>query len=149
MTGHMLAELLRSTYCIEVEMATSDYVIAMTSLADTLEGLEQLACALLEIDRRQEATACKPSCNILHARAVFAPHSIKDMPQQGMILSQAVGHIAAEYVWAYPPGIPLVVPGERITPELLDTLEEMQAYGTELESTLGGMPRELCVVIEE
>jgi arginine/lysine/ornithine decarboxylase len=60
----------------------------------------------------------------------------------------ADGYAAAEYVWAYPPGIPLVVPGELVTDELLAALDAMQEAGTELHSTRGDMPKSLYVVEE-
>ena len=44
-------------------------------------------------------------------------------------LSKAAGHIAAEYVYLYPPGIPYLVPGEKITPEMITLLLEYQKRG--------------------
>ena len=46
--------------------------------------------------------------------------------------NDACGETAAEYIWAYPPGVPLVAPGETITPEFLASCRELEAAGTRL-----------------
>ena len=148
MSGHALAEALRNEYQIEIEMAASDYVIAMTSLADTDTGFAMLADALCEIDVQIEAdkSAYTPTLPRLHA--VYAPWQVADLPCMDVPTALADGYVSAEYVWAYPPGIPLVVPGELVTDELLAALDSMQEAGTELHSTRGCMPKSLYVVEE-
>ena len=49
-----------------------------------------------------------------------------------MTMADACGETAAEYIWAYPPGVPLVAPGETITPEFLASCRELEAAGTRL-----------------
>ena len=146
LTGHALAELLRDEYKIEVEMAAGDYIIAMTSLADTDQGFSRLARALCEIDARTEADAERQGCFFPQLHAVDAPWQAADLPHLTVPTAQADGCVAAEYVWAYPPGIPLVVPGELVTGELLAALAQMQKSGTELHSTSGAMPQTLRVL---
>ncbi len=148
MSGHALAEILRNDYQIEIEMAASDYVIAMTSLADTDQGFERLARALCEIDIRIEAnqSAYTPTLPQLHA--VYAPWQVADLPRISVPTALTDGYVAAEYVWAYPPGIPLVVPGEMLTNEIIEAFGALQQSGTELHSTSGGMPETLYVVEE-
>lgn len=147
-SGHELAERLRHDYHLEIEMAASDYIIAMTSPADTKEGLARFSCALCEIDRELSCGDTAPTAQIPLPRAALAPWQVRDLPTQSLPLKNAEGCIAAEYVWAYPPGIPIVVPGERIDRELLCLLEQMQRSGTELHSTRGGMPLVLLGVKE-
>lgn len=146
LTGHALAEMLRGAYKIEVEMAASDYIIAMTSLADTDEGFLRLARALCEIDACTEADGSPDDLPLPRLHAVDAPWQAADLPQIDVPTTHADGCVAAEYVWAYPPGVPLVVPGELVTGELLAAFAHMQASGTELHSTSGGMPRTLRVL---
>ncbi len=146
LTGHALAKILRDEYNIEVEMAAGDYIIAMTSLADTDEGFLRLARALCEIDIRIEADFLTSIRTFPQLHTVYAPWQAADIPQVSVPTAQADGCVAAEYVWAYPPGIPLVVPGELVTGELLATLAQMQKSGTELHSTGGGVPKTLRVL---
>ncbi|MBQ7379518.1 MAG: aminotransferase class V-fold PLP-dependent enzyme [Clostridia bacterium] len=148
-TGHALADLLRSEYAIEIEMAASDYVIAMTSLADTDEGFARLARALCEIDVRIEASASASTRTLPQLHTVYAPWQVADLDAVSIPTAQADGCVAAEYVWAYPPGIPLVVPGEMIDGQMLDAFTELQTHGTELHSTSSQLPDALRVVIEE
>ena len=147
--GHALANMLRDQYKIEIEMAASDYIIAMTSPADTDDGFARLARALCEIDVRIEAdsSASTPTCPRLHS--VYAPWQVADLLQTSVPTSKADGYVCAEYVWAYPPGIPLIVPGEYVDGALLSCFAELQARGTELHSTSGQMPDALRVINEE
>ena len=148
LSGHALAKMLRNAYKIEIEMAASDYVIAMTSPADTDTGFARLSRALCEIDVRIEAgeSAYTPALPRLHT--VYAPWQIADLPRVDVPIASADGYVAAEYVWAYPPGIPLIVPGEYVDDALLTALAAMQDAGTELHSTHSGMPETLYVVEE-
>lgn len=148
LTGHALADILRDHYNIEIEMAASDYIIAMTSVADTSEGLDGFARALCEIDARVEANESASVCTFPRLQALYAPWQVSDLPIVSMPLAGANGRVAAEYVWAYPPGIPLVVPGEYVDDALLSALADMQDRGTELHSTSGGMPQTILVIEE-
>ena len=148
LTGHALADILRNHYNIEIEMAASDYVIAMTSLADTSEGLDRFARALCEIDAGLCACESKGILTLPALHSVYAPWQAVDLPSTSLPLASADGYVAAEYVWAYPPGIPLVVPGEYVDNALLSALADMQDRGTELHSTSGGMPQTILVIEE-
>ncbi len=147
-SGHVLAERLRREYQLEIEMAASDYIIAMTSPADTKEGLARFSCALCQIDRELSCRDTAPTAQIPLPQAALAPWQTRDLPTQSLALKDTEGCISAEYVWAYPPGIPLAVPGERIDAKLLCLLEQMKEDGTELHSTRGGMPQVLLTVKE-
>lgn len=147
-SGHALAQMLRDDYQIEIEMAASDYVIAMTSLADTDMGFARLAHALCEIDARMEANRSVSIPTLPQLHTVYSPWQIADLPCVSVPTPHTDGYVAAEYVWAYPPGIPLVVPGEYVDADVLDAFARLQACGTELHSTRGGMPENLYVVEE-
>ena len=67
-------------------------------------------------------------------------------PKEEKLLENAVGSIVAEYVWAYPPGIPILVPGEEISEELLRFLSEKKRLGIRLHrSSAGDEALVLCV----
>lgn len=149
LTGHALADILRNKYNIEIEMSANDYIIAMTSLADTDDGFARLAQALCEIDAQIKGEESIPTCTLPHLHSVYAPWQVADYDHVGVSLTHADGCVAAEYVWAYPPGIPLVVPGEYVDSAVLEALDELGVRGTELYSTSGNMPHILHVVNEE
>lgn len=148
LTGYALAEILRNRYAIEVEMAAGDYIIAMTSLADSDEGLSRFACALCEIDCQLQVCKQKANAAFPQAQTVLAPWQALDLVTEQVIPSLAKDRVAGEYVWAYPPGIPLVVPGERLGEAVLAALASMQQSGAELESTSGTLPHTIRVIKE-
>ena len=142
LTGAVLAEHLRTTYQIELEMTAADYAVAMTSICDTAEHFERLADALNALDALAEMKSEKrPAVHpVLPDRSMSVSAACV---QQGvfMQLAQAAGCVALEYIWAYPPGIPLLVPGERITDGLVAMIERLAETGVAVKSTRGQLPR--------
>lgn len=61
-------------------------------------------------------------------------------------MAEAVGAVAAEYLWAYPPGIPLVTPGEEVTEDLVRTVERLHRAGVHLIGTRGRPPRTIATL---
>lgn len=140
-TGRTLYDLLRNDYRIQPEMATATGCLCMTSIADSDEGFERLADALLAIDSRlpdREATAqllalselplperaCTPAEAFERAWAFGSPE-------------QAFGKVSGEFVYAYPPDIPLLTPGERIDAALIASLRALADLGVRLHSDSG------------
>lgn len=137
MTGMELTKELQKRH-IQPEMTAPSYVLAMTGLGDTSKSIRALSSALLEIDRKCTASpafhrSLLPSCpNIL-----FPPEQALEQEFEFIPLHQAEGRIAAEYVWAYPPGIPLLLPGEQIHLPLAEM---------PLHSTRGALPQTIAVL---
>lgn len=157
LTGAALMERLRTEYHIEVEMAAERYVLAMTGMGDTKESLKRLADALRRIDKGFAPE--NQSIGILETidRGSLLPYpeqvcSIAAAMQRAGTekqLEAAAGDVAAEHIWAYPPGIPLVVAGERITKELAAYLEEKVQNGVELHKSDGTMGEMLTIKVME
>ena len=147
LTGGALADILRTRYQFETEMAVGWNVLAMTSMADDPEAIERFAEALQEIDsgslyekeppfpRRLSASDIDI---VIEANLIAAPSAetvmtiaeAMERPSVSVLEESAAGAVSAEYLWAYPPGIPLIMPGERITDGLLCTLRALRAAGT-------------------
>lgn len=138
-TGTALADILRRTWHLEPEMACRDYVICMTSLMDTEDGLERLFRAILEIDRElTEEDGKSGSGGVLRAfpalpRAVIPPEEAFDGQWENVPLGDAAGRIAADFVTVYPPGVPMLIPGEEISPEMVAIIREDLALGLEVD----------------
>ena len=154
LTGVRLAGMLRTQYRLEPEMAGVAGVLAMTSLCDTDETLERLALALIEIDSSCTSwpEGAAPGAGVRELSLLLPPseqvHPMEEAllaPQTHLPLEQCEGHIAAEYVWAYPPGIPLLTPGERITDDFVRFARQTIAQGGVLHSTTHGLPDTLRV----
>ena len=140
--GEELAETLRRKYHLEMEMTAPEYVIAMTSLMDTEEGFERLGTALLEIDgalRRQEKGESKEKerCETPEVTESKVLHPVRRMliceamnaDMERTALQDTVGKVSAEFVYLYPPGIPIIAPGEVFTDAIVEKIVAYKAAG--------------------
>lgn len=146
-TGAALMAALRERFHIECEMAAPGYLVAMTGLLDTDENLDRFAAALLALDKDIRVTAPRrpfTAASIPPRRLSVREALVRDT--RAVSLREARGEIAAEYVWAYPPGVPLAVPGEELTDELIKSFSIERASGVALKSSSGGMPRTLRII---
>lgn len=151
LTGVELQKRLREQYHIELEMATTDYALAMTGPGDTLDTMKKLAAALLELDREfggcEQREPAEPAAIPVPKRACPLEQALvsdrEEIPEE-----QAVGRISACYVWAYPPGIPLVTPGERWDGVLVEKLRDLERSGVRVLRTTGEKPGRLAVLRE-
>lgn len=127
-----LYECLLHDYKIQLEMISKEYGIAMTSFCDRKEGYERLAAALLAIDA---------SIDTVPSENGYTPYDIPAVTQkkyayeaihaeyETVSLTKAAGRISAEYLYFYPPGIPIVVPGEELSEQLLEGIKEYKKAG--------------------
>ncbi len=122
MTGSRLYELLLHKYHLQMEMVSGFYVLAMTSIMDTGEGFERLFNALKEIDSMICAKDAESSSDTLaFVREFYTPREKRlelfeamELPVKSVPFDKAAGEISGSYVYLYPPGIPVLLPGEVI-----------------------------------
>ena len=147
--GEELAETLRRKYHLEMEMTAPEYVIAMTSLMDTEEGFERLGTALLEIDgalrhcveseqqKEKGELKEKERCETPEGLESKLSHPIRrmliceamDADTERTALQDTVGKVSAEFVYLYPPGIPIIAPGEVFTDVIVEKIVAYKAAG--------------------
>ena len=156
--GEELAEMLRKNYHLEMEMTAPESVIAMTSVLDTDEGFERLTKALLEIDeellkaeekrrktvsetgdqkentvRERAEKNCKASetlqSRILRPNETMSICEAMDANTGRTALQNTVGKVSAEFIYLYPPGIPIIAPGEVFTREIVEMIEAYKKAG--------------------
>lgn len=146
LTGPALMERLRRDFGLELEMAAVDSVTAMTGLGTTGESLDALAAALLFIDAELFPAPAVPLPAIpsLPKRVLSAGEAL-ERPAETLPLDRAAGRIAAEYLWAYPPGIPLLVPGEEVGADFAALCARYEAAGIRLKHTMSTPPDQLLV----
>ena len=146
--GPRLQQLLRENHHIELEMAAGHYAIAMTGIGDTDENLDRLARALLTIDSTLHACPAQPPVDPMLPRPEMrmAPATVEWLPTEDVPVAQAAGRICAEVVFAYPPGIPLIVPGEVVNAQHLLHLLKQQRSGVALHSATDNLPETLRVL---
>ncbi|MCF0129417.1 MAG: aminotransferase class V-fold PLP-dependent enzyme [Pseudobutyrivibrio sp.] len=123
-TGPELAKILREKYKLETEMSGFDYVLAMTSVADNDEGFERLAKALSEIDKGLEETRNKSQIykpDINKAKELWEAHNYD---RELVAIEKAKNRISASEICVYPPGSPVLMPGETATEAALEYINE-------------------------
>lgn len=148
LTGQKLSGILRERYQIQMEMASANYVLALTTICDMDQGWQRLADALTEIDREQ-MTGGRIQAGLRRERWQNIRGGVGDTVEKGLHrmpgkriggamrkslyaamnspyecirTEDSVGRTAAEYAFLYPPGIPFLVPGEEITGEVRELL---------------------------
>lgn len=169
--GPWLAETLRQRYHLEVEMEAAQYVTAIMTIADTEEGFARLQNALLELDGElweekeqqeqaeavTEAVASRAQNNSpkstaesgqTRPEAVMSIAKAVDCPKEEVTLAGSCGCISGEFVYLYPPGIPMLVPGERISGEVLEELLTCRLRGQKLQGLRDYQGENILVVRE-
>lgn len=124
LTGFQVYDLLAKEYGIQVELAETYVILAVAGIGDTRETISCLGEALKDIGKRFHGT--KPPFRF-HIQdiskkpvTVVSPRNAFYSPKKTMDIRNSVGEISGESIMIYPPGIPLIIPGERISREVLE-----------------------------
>ncbi|MBP5230947.1 MAG: aminotransferase class I/II-fold pyridoxal phosphate-dependent enzyme [Clostridia bacterium] len=141
-TGSFCAGLLRSKFRIETEMSAPSYFLAMTSACDTDALYARFLNAVRKTDEElalrpdlwESPEDVRPVPFVLPEK-VMEPFEVRSYNVNICSLFTCPGRVSADYVWAYPPGIPLLVPGERIPPEFPETAEAYRNAGIPLRTS--------------
>ena len=142
-TGKELFDILRKKYKIELEMTSINYVIAMTSICDTKENFTKLLNALKEIDRDLEKNEQKEQVEIniklpkINTKILDA---VNNENSEYINYKNAKNMVSKEYIWVYPPGIPLITPGEIIDEKIIKKVEEFNKNKIEVRTTYDKFP---------
>lgn len=122
MTGFKVYDILRDEYNIQMELGDSNNVLGIISLGDTKENIDKLIVAMQDISLKYKAPV-KSYKSLLPAyelEIALSPREAFYADMERVSLKDSVGRISGESIMAYPPGIPIFTPGERITQEVLD-----------------------------
>ena len=145
MSSKRLYRILLNEYHLQMEMVAGTYILAMTSIGDTEDGMERLARALKEIDAQADERMRSGNCleetptiigaSLPRPEVVYNSSVMENMLDEAAISAvpgskvrrlpwrDSVGYISTEYAYLYPPGRPLIVPGERVSQEAVDMLQ--------------------------
>ena len=135
LNGTELSKQLREKYHLEMEMASGEHCIAMTSVMDTDEGFHRLWKALEELDACGKDKEVKNTTlnNVPRIQSVFSIKKALSKPGNLVMLDHCEGKVSKEFIYLYPPGIPLVAPGERISREMLAYVKEAKRLGIQVQ----------------
>lgn len=146
--GRDIASLLRKDFHVETEMAAPNYLLAMTSVCDTKETFFRFQSALSQLCHRLVsggATSLPVPATVAVEKAL-TPAAARRMARERRDLNQSCHCVAAENLYLYPPGTPLLVAGERISPQIITTIQSYEEMGFLVH---GVNKRQLYVVSEE
>ena len=132
LSGRLIYDTLRQA-CIEPEMYLADHVLCLGGAGDTSESIARLAEALEMVDRQAGSACAEDGARDGGENADFtAPSSLPeqvmdpgdawDAPMETVPLAGSIGRTAGSFVYMYPPGTPLLVPGERIDDRIYECL---------------------------
>ncbi|MBQ9483589.1 MAG: aminotransferase class V-fold PLP-dependent enzyme [Ruminiclostridium sp.] len=120
LTGIEVYDLLRDEYDIQIEFGDIGNILAYISIGDRIQDIERLVGALEDIKRLYSRTSSK-----LHNAEYITP-IVAATPQKAFYsdkelipIRETAGRICGEFVMCYPPGIPILAPGEQITEEII------------------------------
>ena len=153
-TGAQLDDILRREYHLEMEMCGADYVTAITTVMDSGEGLERLGDALTRIDTQLTDAGYKPDGRRGDQKSVYSMRcdtamSMGEAMEEKMAsvgLEDSAGCISGEFVYIYPPGIPIVAPGEWISRPILEVILEYRDKGLPVQGPADQSLRTIRVV---
>ena len=154
LTGADLDRVLRREYHLEMEMCGADYVTAITTVMDSGEGLERLGDALTRIDSQLTDAGYKPDGRSGNQKSVYSMRcdtamSMGEAMEENMAsvgLEDSAGCISGEFVYIYPPGIPIVAPGEWISRPILEVILEYRDKGLPVQGPADQSLRTIRVV---
>lgn len=135
-TGYEFASALRGSYDIHVELATHATIVLVLGVAQPPDALERFAHDFAETLRRLERTGSAEALvrpvAALRNETVVPPRDAFLGETEVVAVDDAVGRVSSEAIAGYPPGIPALLPGERITSELIAYLRDLVAAGARL-----------------
>ena len=117
---------------LPVELADRDTVVPIVTVADDESTVEALVRALVPAIRATSGPSRRPSTGVswrIHPVNAMSPRAAFFAAHETVTADHAVGRVSAELVAPYPPGVPVLAPGELITEELLAALRDVAADG--------------------
>ena len=147
LAGIEVYDILRDEYDIQIEFGDIGNILAYLSIGDRLQELERLVSALAEIRRRyQRDGSGLLDTEYLDPEVVATPQEAFYAPKKSLPLDQTEGLVCSEFVMCYPPGIPILAPGERITRDILDYIQFAKEKGCSMQGPESEDISELCVL---
>jgi arginine/lysine/ornithine decarboxylase len=130
LAGIEVYDLLRDEYDIQIEFGDIGNFLAYISIGDRVQEVERLVSALAEIRRLYHGDPSGMlSQEYIDPEVVASPQEAFYAEKISLPLRETEGRVCSEFVMCYPPGIPILAPGEKITRDILDYIEYAKAKG--------------------
>lgn len=137
LTGIEVYDLLRDEYDIQIEFGDIGNILAYISIGDRIQDIERLVGALEDIKRLYEQDGNDLYCgDFIQPENVMTPQEAFYANKKQLPLKESNGMVCGELVMCYPPGIPILTPGERITDDIIEYIIYAKEKGCSLQGTL-------------
>lgn len=137
-TGYELEMILANKYHIQMELSDLYNVLIVGSFGDTPEGMERLLKALKEISNDYYGKGT-PKADFIDIPAIpeqiQIPNEAFNSVRTPVRIKDSIGMISGEFLMAYPPGIPILCPGEKITREIIEYVQTLKDTGLYVQGT--------------
>lgn len=148
-SGRELSQILHDRYFIDMEMSDPYYALALSTIMNEESDFNRLYRAIEDIakkrHRKKERIEIRP---LPQTTIKYTPYQAYHMESQRETLDNSLGKISASTIIPYPPGIPLIVPGEVISLEILQYISSLKELNLEISGLLG-YNREYIEVVKE
>lgn len=137
-SGNEIFDALKDEFNVQVEVGESRIILAIISLGDTKEDIDYMIHALQVLSDRYYTEDPKPipRRKYFHPRAIKSPRDAFFSDTEYIPIKEAEGRIAGDQIMIYPPGIPLLVPGELITKEIITEYVRLVKQGNKVIGTV-------------
>ena len=150
LAGIEVYDILRDEYDIQIEFGDLGNMLAYLSIGDRKQEVERLVSALADIKRRyQKDKTGMLSQEYIPPRVVMTPQESFYAPKEQLPIQETEGRICSEFVMCYPPGIPILAPGEEITDEIIEYILYAKEKGCSMTGPEDEKIEKLNVVIEK
>ncbi|MGN0373316.1 MAG: aminotransferase class I/II-fold pyridoxal phosphate-dependent enzyme [Enterocloster sp.] len=147
LTGIEVYDLLRDEYDIQIEFGDIGNILAYISIGDRIQDIERLVGALEDIRHRYQRDAADLYCgDFIQPEEVMTPQKAFYAEKKQVPIREAAGAVCAELVMCYPPGIPILTPGERITEEIIEYILYAKEKRCSLQGTRDPLVEYLSVI---
>lgn len=124
LTGFEVYDILRDEYNIQMELGDMYNVLAIVSVGDTRDNLETLVTALKDLSKKHRKSQLKfQNRSLENPEIIVSPRNAFYARKRLVDLDKAIGEISGESIMAYPPGIPIMTPGEKINREMIEYIK--------------------------
>lgn len=148
LTGIEVYDVLRDEYDIQIEFGDIGNILAYISIGDRIQDIERLVGALEDIGRSYEKDSSTLYCgDFIQPEVVCTPQEAFYADKRQIPIRETAGAICAELVMCYPPGIPILTPGERITGEIIEYILYAKEKGCSLQGTQDPSVQLLNVIV--
>ncbi|MBI4723112.1 MAG: aminotransferase class I/II-fold pyridoxal phosphate-dependent enzyme [Candidatus Stahlbacteria bacterium] len=152
-TGYEVEQILQTTYKIKIEMSELFNIVVIISIGDSEQDIDYLVSCLIDFTSTIPKKNTLPKkynklANFLHhlPQQVLSPHSAVFGKQKAVKLTDSIGEVSAELITAFPPGVPLLLPGEKISKEIIEYIQLERAAGMQLNGAIDPTLKTIVII---